>query len=189
MGGREQDTANRLMGRAEKTLAHSCKPAQGRASLSTWAAAACERAPSLGLSSQCVLTSPVPTGLPVPALHFSLLTSWGSYFDPPHIGKVSFSDLWVTRNSGIASARPLSTGAQEWSGGGGVRVWLVPCCHLSCWCFLLTKVTGTLYWLLITLVMAGLILRPRKKRQVQRGLVISSRLHSGYRLHPGFMLS
>lgn len=28
-----------------------------------------------------------------------------------------------------------------------------------------------------------------KKRQVQRGLIISSRLHSGYRLHPGFMLS
>lgn len=53
-----------------------------------------------------------------------------------------------------------STGVER---GWGVRVWLVPCCHLSCWCFLIKKVIGTLYWLLITLVMAGLILRPRKK--------------------------
>lgn len=135
MGGREQNTANRLMGWAEKTLAHSCKPAQGRASLSTWAAAAV--APSLCLSSRCVLTRPVPTGPPVPALHSPLLTSRGPYFESPYcqdlfLRLMGDMEQWDCFCSSIAHERGRSV---------GVGTWFVPCYHLSCWCLLFIKVT------------------------------------------------
>lgn len=159
MGGREQDTANRLMGRAEKTLAHSCKPAQGRASLSARTAAA--RAPSLGLSS-CVLSGPVPTGPKALALHFPLLTSWGRYFDP-YISKISFSDLWVTWNSRIGVSLTIAHASETGLGVGNLTYLLlspellVPPSYRG-------DSTGILYWLLTTLVMAVTILRPRKDR-------------------------
>lgn len=93
------------------------------------------------------------------SLHFPLLKSWGPYIDP-HIGKISFSDLG---NGGVASAQTLRmcVGGGAWGGDLACS-----CCHLSCWCLLLTKEpsTGTLNWLLTTLVMAVPIPKWRKDR-------------------------